>query len=134
MIQDISPLSLQPEAWPVTDTATGGSPHCWSINFTHLCFAEHTLSRLSVWIWGWDLDPRVPPLEQTVRFYWLVRSNLVNMIQQFTAFELFFPNVVAIFGLRVVVVHEMYAVRLMMQKITCILPNTDCLNTCGAFQ
>lgn len=64
----------------------GGSRHCCSINFTRLCFAEHTLSRLSVWFWGWDLDPPVPPLEQTVRFYWLVRSNLINMIQQFTAF------------------------------------------------
>lgn len=82
----IPSLALQPEACPVTHRAAGGSPHCWSIHFSRLCFAENTLSRLSVWIWGWDLDPRAPPLEHTVGFYWLVRSNLVNMIQRFTAF------------------------------------------------
>lgn len=102
MIQDISPLSLQTKARPVSDRAAGGSPRCWSINFTRSCFAENTESRLSVWIWGWDLDPWVPPLEQTAGFYWLVRSNLVNIMQLFTDLDLFFPNVVATFRLRVV--------------------------------
>lgn len=123
MIQDISPLSLQTKACPVSDRAAGGSPHGWSINFTRLCFAENAESRLSVWIWGWDLDPWVPPLEQTAGFYWLVRSNLVNITQLFTAFDLFFPNVVATFRLRVVLFHETYAVTLIIQKITCILRN-----------
>lgn len=113
-----TPRSLQPAACPVSDRAAGGSRRCWSLGFTRLCFAENTESRLSVWIWGWDLDPRVPPLEQTVGFYWPVRSNLVNITQGFTAFGLFFPNVVAIFSLRVVLFHETDAVTLIIPKIT----------------
>lgn len=68
-------FSLQPGALPGSDRAAGGGPRCWRITFSRLCSAENTESRPSVWIWGWDLDPRVPLLEQTVRFYWPVRSN-----------------------------------------------------------
>lgn len=132
MIQDISPLTPQTKACPVSDRATGGSPHCWSINFTRLCFAENAESRLSVWIWGWDLDPWVPPLEQTAGFYWVVRSNLVNITQLFAAFDLFFPNVGAISRLRVVLFHATCAVTLIIQKITCILwKRFDFRNECG---
>lgn len=127
-------FSLQPEACPVSDRAAGGSRRGWGISFTHLCFAENTKSRLSVWIWGWDLDPRVPLLEQTVGFYWLVRSNSVNIMQLFTDLYLFFPNVVVISSLRVVLFHKMYAVTLKIQKITCILQNLTFYKITGEFE
>lgn len=89
MIQDISSLSL---------CILRGLSHKWQYCRGKLTFLKYkfhlfvfcTESRLSVWIWGWALDPRMPPLEQTLGFYWLVTSNLGNIMQPFSVIYLFF--------------------------------------------